>query len=470
MDFLPQVKSTIEEYNMISPGDAVLVGVSGGPDSVALLHLLNRLKEDLKLTLYAGHLNHMFRGEEAEADARLVESLAREWQVPFIMEKINVPGYLQKNRLSPQQGAREVRYRFFEETAARLGASRVALGHQADDQAETVLLNLIRGAGMTGLSGIPPVREGLYIRPLLNVRRKQIELYCRSFGLPYRVDSSNLKPVYLRNRVRLELIPLLEEKYNPAVVDSLNRLARIARDEDGYLEAISRDAFESVVKSQKAGKITILLEKLAGYPAAVRRRVIRIACRNLAGYGSALTFEHLDRALEMTAGKQDQGKIELPDGIVLVKRYRFLEIIKGREVPQVPFYRYLLQVPGVTRIPEVNRSIAAEILAASLAGGPCRFRCGEALLDLEKLKEPLYVRRRREGDVFFPLGMGGQVKLKKFFIDRKVPREERDAIPIVTCGNDIVWVAGFRPGEPWKVTERTKTCLYLKLLAENDLS
>lgn len=465
MDLLSLVRSTIEKYKMISPGDSVLAGVSGGPDSVALLHLLNRLKEELKFSLFAAHLNHMFRGEEADSDARLVKNLAGQWQLPFLTERFDVPEYLKKSGLSPQQGAREVRYRFFEENAARLGANRVALGHHADDQAETVLMNLVRGAGIAGLSGIPPAREGVYIRPLLNARRKEIELYCHTVGIPYRLDCSNQKKVYLRNRVRLELIPLLEEKYNPAVVDSLNRLASIVRDEDEYLEGHARNALKDILISREEGKITLSIERMDHYPAAIKRRVIRAAYRELAGHGRPPAFEHVDRVLEMGLGGSYRGTIELPGGILLIKRYRLMEMINIKSPPPVTDYLYTLKVPGFTGIPEISRGILAEILEAE-AADPHRLPSEEALLDLDRLDGPLYVRRRRDGDVFSPLGMAGKIKLKKFFIGLKVPREQRDAIPIVTCGNDIVWVAGFRPGEPWKVTGKTRRCLHLVLADE----
>lgn len=464
MDLLSQVKSTIDKYNMISPGDTVLAAVSGGPDSVALLHLLNRLRDELQFRLFAGHLNHMFRGGEADADARLVEDLAREWGIPLVSERFNVPEYVKGRGLSPQQGAREVRYRFFEEAAARLGAGRVALGHHADDQAETVLLNLIRGSGMTGLGGIPPAREKVYIRPLLETRRKQIELYCREYGISYRLDQSNFKTVYLRNRVRLELIPLLEGKYNSAVVNSLNRLAGIARDEDEYLDGIAREALDESLESREAGKITVSIEKLNSFHMAIRRRLIRTACRELAGYGKAPAFEHIDRVLELAAGPTHRGAVEFPGGVVLVKRYRLLEITYKKDNFNIPFYQYPLQVPGFTPVPEVNRRIMAETLEACRIGDPRRLDREEAVLDLESLNGALWVRRRKEGDVFSPLGMSGKIKLKKFFIDHKVPMEKRDTIPIVTCGNDIVWVAGYRPGEPWKITDKTRVCLHLVLL------
>jgi len=464
LDLFSRVKSTIELHKMILPGDTIFVGVSGGADSVALLHLLNRLKEELCFKLYAGHLNHMFRGEEAEGDARLVESLSQQWNIPLVNESFNVPEYLRRHNRSTQEGAREVRYLFFEKSAEIIGANRVALGHHADDQAETVLLNLIRGSGTSGLRGIPPVREGRYIRPLLYTRRDQIEFYCKSLGIPYRTDSSNLKTFYLRNRIRLELIPLLEEKYNPAVVKSLNRLAGIARDEDEYLDSVARVAFGDVVKHQEIGKVIISIEKMEYLSTAIKRRVIRTACLELAGFGGLPTFDHVEAALKLAFSQCRQGKIDLPGGLRLVKKYRFLEIITDKGQCQILFYQHRIQVPGFTAIPEIGRAIAAETLEVSRAGDPRQYSYNEALLDLDSILGPVFVRKRMDGDSFFPLGMNGKTKLKKFFIDLKVPREHRDAIPIVTCGNDIVWVAGFRTDRRFCVTEKTGRCLHLKLL------
>ncbi|KJS67654.1 MAG: hypothetical protein JL50_06420 [Peptococcaceae bacterium BICA1-7] len=465
MDLISLVGSYIEMHRMISPGDVVLAGVSGGPDSVALLHILNRMKKEYSIKLYAGHLNHMFRGAEADADARLVEDLAREWEIPLISERIDVPRYLKKSRLSPQEGAREVRYRFFESTAKKIGASRVSLGHHADDQAETVLINLIRGAGITGLGGIPPVREGMYIRPLMCVRRAQIEDYCKAFSIPYRVDSSNLKTVYLRNRVRLELLPLLEGKYNPAMVTALNHLAEIAREEDCYLEERAGGVLKDVMERREDGKVVISLAILERYPAALKRRVVRLACRKVGGGAVLPGYQHIDRILE--AAGRASGRVELPGGVKAVIRYSLLEIIKDEGTFKVPYYQYPLQVPGTTFLPETGLTISTGVLDAGGAGNPRSFCRNEALVDLEKLAGPLWVHRRKDGDIISPLGTGGKMKLKKFFIDRKVPREERDAIPIVSCGNDIVWVAGFCPGHYFRVTESTRICLHMKLMEES---
>ncbi|MFZ5595710.1 MAG: tRNA lysidine(34) synthetase TilS [Bacillota bacterium] len=440
-----------------------MVGVSGGPDSVSLLHLLLRLKDDLGFQLCAAHLNHMFRGEEAEADARLVADLAGEWKIPLISKRVNVPEFLKKSGLSTQEGAREVRYRFLREAAAEFGAVRVALGHHADDQAETVLINILRGSGLSGISGIPPVRDGFYIRPLIAVRRCDIELYCRTFGISYREDSSNKKKYYLRNRIRLDLIPLLEENYNPSVVLSLNRMADIVREEDRYLERLAREAFKDSLSRAEKGKLVFSIARLLTYPDVIKRRIIRIACRELAGRGFAPPFGHVEGAIGMLEGAPGGGRFQFPGGIELFKRGSLLEIIKGSAGAGVPFYQYELEVPGITGIPESGKAIAAEIIDAACVGDPKTFPPGEAVLDMESVKGPLRVRRRMDGDVFEPFG-GGRTKLKKFLINLKVPREERDAIPIVTCGNDIVWVAGFRPGRQFAVREDTRRCLHLRLL------
>jgi len=403
----------------------------------------------------------MFRGEEADEDARMVERVAREWSVPLVMEKINVPESLKDSGLSAQQGAREVRYCFFRKAAAGLGANRVVLAHHADDQAETVLINLLRGAGPAGLGGIPPIRDDFYIRPLLGIRRHQIEKYCQDFDIPFRTDRSNLTLKYLRNRVRLELIPFLEEKYNPSVVDTLNRMAEIVRDEDEYLESLAEKAYAGA-SLDRSGKITIALHKISDFPDVVKRRIIRIACRKLAGGDYTPGYDHIKRVQALIEGGPAGGRRELPDGIRIIRRYSTLEAFKHDVGQRIPFYRYELNIPGVTLIPEVGGVIAAELLDASQAGDPASFCGPEALLDGANLRGPVFVRQRMPGDVFSPLGTGGKMKLKKFFIDMKIPREEREAIPVVSNGDgDIIWVAGMRPGEPWKVTESTKVCLHL---------
>ncbi|WP_041284710.1 tRNA lysidine(34) synthetase TilS [Desulfoscipio gibsoniae] len=464
MPLIKPIAEHIRKYKMVSAGETVVVGVSGGPDSMALLHILYRLQETLEIKLVVAHLNHQFRGSEAEADAHFVLNAARRLQLTAFVEARDVPAYSRGRGISPQVAAREVRYNFLDEVAVKTGASKVALGHHADDQAETILLHILRGTGAGGLKGMLPVRDDFYIRPLLAVRRRDIEDYCQRHDLATRQDSSNTKPKYLRNRVRLELLPILEKRYNPNLVESLNRLAEICRDEDDYLEHQAGEVFFRARLSTGGNTICLDAGKLSAVPQALLRRVVRLAWSEICGDQDDLNYRHIEQVLAIINGGGGYRQINLPRGITFKKYYEVLEFTLDREIKEVPFYQYFLKVPGITFIPEVGLSIGAEILPVGEAMEPFVFGSGQVILDYDRLAAPLIVRRRLSGDRFGPLGLDGTVKLKKFFIDHKIPRHQRDCIPLVVSGNDIVWVVGMRPGEKWKVTNNTVNCLRLYII------
>jgi len=461
MDLLRQVAEQIHKHAMVVSGETVVVGVSGGPDSVALLHILYRLRENLNIKLVVAHLNHRFRGVEAQADARFVLDLAERMHLQAFVESRDVPAYCARNGFSAQAGAREVRYSFFSEVAVKTGASRVALGHHADDQAETILLHIIRGTGPGGLRGMLPVRDDFFIRPLLNLRRRDIVAYCDRHGLIYRHDSSNATPKYLRNRVRLELMPLLEKNYNPSLVYTLNRLGEICRDEEEYLEKQVGEIYNRVRLKSNGHTVSLDRNRLQSCPQAIVRRVVRRAWAEVCGDKDELGFRHIDQVVEIIKGAGGYRQVTLPRGVICQTNYDLLVFTLSRENNEVPFYQHLLKVPGVTFIPEIGVLIGAQVLPRGEAGDPAGLGPQEVLLDYGVLSLPLVVRRRLAGDRFSPLGLEGTVKLKKFFIDHKVPRYMRDRIPLVVSGNDIIWVAGMRPGDRWKVTEATETCLRL---------
>lgn len=461
MPLLQPVAEQIDKYHMVTPGETLVVGVSGGPDSMALLHILCRLRETLKIKLVVAHLNHCFRGAEADADARFVEDIARRLQLPAFVEARDVPAYIEGRSISPQVAAREVRYNFLAEVAVKTGASRVVLGHHADDQAETILLHILRGTGASGLKGMLPVRDDFYIRPLLAVRRRDIEEYCRRHNLPTRLDSSNMQTKYMRNRVRLELLPILESKYNPNLVESLNRLGEICRDEDDYMEQQAAQIFCRARLSPGGNTLRLDMDRLATAPRALLRRVIRRAWAEICGDQAEISYRHIEQVLAIINGGGGYRQVNLPRGIIFKKYYGVLELTLDREFKEIPFYQYFLKVPGITFIPEVGISIGAEILTAGEAGDPSGYGPWQVLLDYDLLTTPLVVRRRLSGDRFCPLGLEGTVKLKKFLIDQKIPRHARDCIPLVVSGKDIVWVVGIRPGEKWKVTDNTVNCLRL---------
>ena len=466
MDLAARVRATIEKFQMIREGDTVLVGVSGGPDSVALLHVLWTLREDLRAGLHVVHLNHLLRGEEARADALFVRELAEKLGLPCTVEDCDVRTLARRTGLSLQEAAREARFAFFERERERVGASKVALGHHADDQAETILFNFLRGSGVSGLAGIPPVR-GAYIRPFFEVRRREIEEYCRVNSLAARLDRSNLKPVYTRNRIRLHLLPFLEKEYNPCLVDALTRLGNICREEDAYLDGVSREILEKVASCGEEGEIVFPVQSLLAQPISLQRRIFRLAWKKVTGQARELPFHHIERLLALLS-KRD-AVLTLPWGVRAFKEGSLVKLSKNAErEKEIPPYRYLLNIPGLTFLPETGLKIKAEIMPAESAPSFRNLTLREALLDYGLLRRPLWVRRRKEGDVFSPLGQNGKVKLKKFFIDQKVPAEKRNSFPVVVTGEEeIVWVGGLRIADPWKVTEKTTECLYLHIMDIN---
>jgi tRNA(Ile)-lysidine synthase len=459
-----RVSVFIKKFNLVKPGDLVLVGVSGGPDSVALLHILWKLKETLGISLHVAHLNHLLRGKEAEADARLVEQLAQNLALPFTIEQFNVASFRQKTGLSLQEAARIGRFNFFERLAKEIRANRIALGHQADDQAETILFNLLRGAGISGLKGMLPAR-GIYIRPLLNVRRQEISSYCGQNLLPYRIDASNLKPVYTRNRIRLQLLPLLEQKYNPQIVPALIRLGQLSQEEDAYLEKQAQQVYKELLLETGKDSLKFTLDKWSSYPGPLLRRVLRQVWRRLAQIEKNLSYQHIDKLMELIENPHEGRILTLPLNIRAVKNGQVLTFWreeKGKPEGRID-YLYVLNVPGATLIPEINCFIQAEIKPRPLIPDFKDLTIQEAVFDFSRLNLPLFVRCRHKGDVFMPLGLKKTVKLKDFLIKQKIPREKRDKIPLVTNGEGIIWVGGVRPGELTKVTPRTDKCLYLRI-------
>ncbi len=463
IDLVKQVRLLIEKQGMLKPGDKVLIGVSGGPDSIALLHILWTLKDDMGIIPMVAHLNHQLRGGEADRDARSVREFSEKLGLPCFIEEADVRSYHKNSGLSLQEACREIRFSFYERLAGKLDAGRVALGHHADDQAETILLNLLRGAGISGLKGMSYIR-GLYIRPLLEIRRREIEEYCLRLHLPVRQDSSNLKPVYTRNRIRLNLLPLLERDYNPQIIHTLVQLGNLCNQEDSYLEELALVNLEKIKVNGKNGMVALDNNTLRSLPAPLCRRVLRLAWDEVTGDTKELSYHHIERLMELLHKKAGGRVAILPRGIRVLKTNNVLQFFREAEpVPVLP-YKHSLNVPGVTYIPEIDLYIQAEVTCFRDAPPFAEISQNEALLDYDLIKYPLYVRRRMEGDVFSPLGLGGTLKLKKFLIDSKIDRYKRDRIPLVVSGDDIIWVGGLRSGRNWKVTDRTVNCLYLQIL------
>lgn len=463
-----QVLTIIKNYKMVKPGEKVLVAVSGGPDSMALLHILNELKERLQFELHIFHLNHLFRGNEASEDAQLVENTANIMGIPSTIIEYDVESYCKKYNKSKQEGAREVRYKYFSRIAADVGAARVALGHHGDDQVETIVLNFLRGTGLTGLKGFLPVRDNFYIRPLFQLRRSDIIRYCEESNVSYRNDSSNMETFYKRNQIRHNLIPVLEQ-YNPSFAEAIIRTSNVLRTEDSFLEAETEKFFAKSVSVVGVGKYNININTFSKQHIALQRRLLRKIWSILAGSTSIPGFGQLETVLNLVKEGKGSWEHHLPGNVRVIRSYQLLQFKnENGQSYETPAYCYKLKVPGVLFIPETGFTIHSCLVSKTQVSDPNTLPPNEVLLDFNKLKGELYVRRRMPGDYFTPLGMNNsKVKLKKFFIDLKIPRNKRDLIPIIVCGDEIIWVAGLRPGEKFKVTKESEQLLHLALKNNN---
>ena len=459
-----RVRRTIDRYRLLEKSDRLIVGVSAGVDSMVLLHLLNAYQEAFNLSLIVAHVNHGFRPEESEKEAELVQKESERLGLPFEYGRFNVKEFQKLGGLSPQDAARRIRFHFFYELLRKHHAQKIALGHNADDQVETVLLRLIRGSGLQGLKGILPIREGRVIRPLLEVWRGDIESFALERKIPFLSDSSNLKEDYLRNRIRLSLIPSIERDYQPDFKEVLLRTANILREENDYLERGAEEEYGKIVREEK----DVLSFKFSEYRSlhqAIRWRVIKRILRKIYDRGMMTEegeWSDVLRIYERLHSSSSSFLLELTHGVWLEKRYDMVSVGKG-EIKTFPPFEVELIFPGRTFIEEIGK----EVLIEKTEGDEFRSDKGSfdtAFMDLESLRFPLKMRNFRPGDRFCPLGMKGTRKLKDFFIDHKVPKFERPKIPLLISGEVIAWIVGHRIDERVKVTEKTKKILKVKVV------
>jgi len=462
----------IRQHHLLSPDEKLVVAVSGGADSVCLLHILVGLKEKLKVKLHLAHLNHQLRDAESEADADYVSGLARKFGIPATIERRDVKGYQKQERLSPEEAAREVRYHFLTEVAGATGAGRVAVGHTRDDHIETILMHLIRGAGTRGMRGLQPYTEWpaksgslIVIRPLLEVSHEDTEGYCRQHQLSPRLDASNLSLSPLRNRIRQQLLPLLQS-YNPGIAEALLRTGRIAGDDIDFLDRETARLWGKIAR-QEGDVITLDRKGVDRLPSTLKRYLLRTGAEKLLGSAKDIEMRHIEEMMA-ALGKPAGKSLSLPGGLVFATGYDQYQLTTDM-TGLSPFPKLegevQLNIPGQTRLP--GWLVKATITEPSTIKGKGIQGMGlikndfTARLDLAKTGDKLTVRARKRGDRFQPMGLPQPKKLGEFMIDAKIPQAWRQHIPIVCSPEQLVWVVGWRIDDRVKVSQTTKQVLCL---------
>lgn len=445
---LEKVRDTIKKHRLIAKGDRVIVGFSGGIDSVCLLHILRQLVE-YELDLWAVYINHSLRPSENIREVELLHKIGAEWGLKTKEIILDIPGRLREKPQSLQLLAREERYKIFKSLKKELNATKVALGHHLDDQAETILYRVIRGTGIDGLGGIPIIRDNIFIRPLLEVSRAEISEYALRNKLSWIEDSSNRKPVYVRNRIRLQLIPELKS-YNPNLNSALVRLGSLAREQQELMEALLKEKWERLTLTRE-GRLGINIEEFLNIPAYFQYYLLKRVLWEIQPqrqYESVALMRLRDKIIEENHHFK---AMQLSKEVIAHKLEGTIFFEKRRRMISTNLKSFRLNAPGVTRIPEINLEITIE--KGCFIPNWEKIGDYEAYFDGVRPKLPLYLRFWRYGDKFHPLGAPGCQKLHDFFINKKVPREKRNEIPLlVTADDQIIWVSGYRLNELYKVT------------------
>jgi len=478
-----KVRKTICDYAMVQRSDRILIALSGGPDSVCLLYLLCELKKELGFKLHLAHLNHGIR-REAAGDVNYVRQLSRKFNIPLTVAKRDIPKIVKEKGGSIEMVARDIRYHFLTKTAKEVGANKIALGHNQDDQVETFLLNFLRGAGITGLSGMPAKRKLepaknksiFIIRPLIKTSRKEILAYLSKKGLHPRFDSSNLDSVYKRNKIRLKLLPLLKNEYNPNIKNVIARTTQIFEEENAFWQNYLKTIFKNIVTKAKKG-IQLDVRKLLTQAKAVQNRVIQEALKQFSGDLKGVSFEHIVAIRKLCRREQGRKVLTLPGGLQAVKDYGALILERCRPEPSY-FFELSVKTPGENLFSDLSSKLEVRLQnynennirrfinkMRSVSVGE-KF---EAIFDKDKLKFPLIIRNKRPGDRFQQLGFSDFTKLKNYFINKKIGLLERKKIPLlIDSQGRIAWVIGNEIANWSKVTKKTKKILRLKYFKQKN--
>ncbi|MBU4304314.1 MAG: tRNA lysidine(34) synthetase TilS [Candidatus Omnitrophica bacterium] len=454
-------QAVIRAERLFCRRDRILIGVSGGPDSVCLLSLLLYLSKSYHFKLAVAHVNHCLRGKESDADELFVRKLALKCGLPFFSVKEDVSKIAAGEKMSLEDAARKIRYDFFLRVCLQEKINKIALAHSRDDQAETVLMRILRGTGITGLCAMQRKSRlsGIsIIRPLLDIEKKEILRYSKQHRLASRIDSSNLERDFFRNKVRLDVLPFLS-KFNPQISQNLFHLGENAKEVEVFLQAEIDKAYAKLIHNGHNAGLVMRRDKFLRLAAALRKGVIRRAIEAIKGDLKDIEYKHIQLIEDMAAAYKhiSLNAVDLPGNVLIQKnRGKIVFRKKASAVSEVKQKNItcVLEPDKKVEIPKLGYCFLAKRVQAEV--NILKHSRQVEYFDADKLRFPLFVRTRRNGDVFHPLGSSGKKKIKKFFIDEKIERQEKESIPLVLSGKTIVWVVGMRIAEPFKITPKTK--------------
>lgn len=462
-----KVLAYIIENNLIESGDRILVALSGGPDSVCLLDILIKLKETLNIEIGAAHLNHMLRGEDALGDEEYVRRICKDLDIPYYIKQVDINKYAKENKLSSEMAGRSARYDFFDEIINKYGFNKIATAHNANDQAETILFRLMRGSGLEGLGGIKVSRDNKIIRPILCLSRDEVEAYIEEQGLNPRIDKTNFEKIYNRNKIRLDILPYIKENFNADIVQTLNRMSTLLQKDNEYLEKEAEKYYEKYCL--KSEKHFILKKQLFNKEEAITSRVIRNALVEYSKSNYDFEMKHISE-ISYLAKKNSGKRVDLPNkiyaeniygDIYIKKRIKKqildnkLEIVINKndiDGKKVEFYNYKIEFSVIDN----NKDTLL------YKKDPLK-----KFFDFDLIEDSIVIRKRKDGDKMIPLGMKGSKKIKDIFIDSKIPKEQRDFIPIIEFDNSIAWLTGIKVSEDYKVNNKTKNILMIYIERED---
>ncbi|MFQ5721843.1 MAG: tRNA lysidine(34) synthetase TilS [Candidatus Aminicenantales bacterium] len=457
---LATVRKTITRYNLLQQADHVLIAYSGGTDSSCLLAVLLELQKEFSLRLSLAHFNHKLR-LQADEDERFVRETAARHSLPLFVGSAKVGSLAKKRKLNLEEAGRQLRYGFLKKTANKIGANKIATGHTLTDQAETLLMRIMRGSGLRGLSGIYPALEGMIIRPLIELEQEKIVSFLKEKNIPYRIDESNFDRRFLRNRIRLELIPFIKKNFEPQIVAHLARLASIWQEEETLLEKMTEAQAQNAFIKTKDGQLKLSGKHLDQLPLAFQRRLVRSFIQKLKGNLLDISSKNIETVLDLKEGKE----IHLKKDLILRREEGIIDL-KPKKSPEVK-YQYRWSDQNIIEIKEIGLRFEAKELEASKVTS---FNFNDKLnayLDKSKLKFPLLIRNRKPGDSYQPLGAPGRKKLKEIMRAKHIPLSERDKLPVFLSQDRIIWVYGLPVSEGYKVKPQTRRILLIKKINSN---